>query len=173
MKRPALPLLVILATLAASLSCNKGQGYDAEARAAYNCAMRMYSECDTIYNMASQAWATAWLSPTERHASKEAAHDALDRLLRECRDGGALDTLDVYRGRLMEAMAALSDPPADRRDCRDNLQSLANNVILMQTIVTCPKEAGDLSSYKEQVEILDQDIIKKSKYYLTHCSNNE
>ena len=153
-------MLVILSTLAASLSCNKGQGYDAEARAAYNCAMRMYRECDTIYNMASQAWATVRLSPTERHASKEAAHDALD-------------TLDVCRGRLMEAMAALSDPPADRRDCRDNLQSLANNVILMQTIVTRPKEAGDLSSYKEQVEILEQDIIKKSKYYLTHCGNKE
>ena len=177
MKRIALPLLVILSTMATTLSCGNSQGFDKNARTAYLYSMGMYHECDSIYRHTFKIWANVRQTRISRHApafnSRKDEYDALDRLHEEYRASGQLDSLEACRERLTKTLAAMEDPPADRLEYQDGLQSLANDVILMQTIVTRPKEAGDLSSYKEQVEILEQDIIKKSKYYLTHCSNND
>jgi hypothetical protein len=167
MKRFALPLLVILSTMAATLSCSNSRGFDKNARTAYWCSMRMYHECDSIYRHTSETWANARQARNTRHtpafSSREDEYDALDRLHEEYQASGQLDSLKACRERLTKTLTAMEDPPADRLECQDGLQSMANDVILMETVATHPKEARDLQSYKEQVDILELSIITKSR----------
>ena len=159
-------MLVILSTLA-TLSCEKGQGFDTNARTAYLYSMRMYHECDSIYRHTSETWANARQARNTRHTpafrSRKDEYDALDKLHEEYRASGQLDSLEACRERLTKTLAAMEDPPADRLECKDDLQSLANDVILMEIVATHPKEARDLQSYKEQLDILELSIITKSR----------